>query len=72
VVTSRTERKIKLTVSVKEKLADFLDAKVAQLKVSRSEAVEKAIELWLRKLTEEDEKAYFAAASSEKKKDFGA
>jgi metal-responsive CopG/Arc/MetJ family transcriptional regulator len=66
------ERKSKFTASVREKLVDLLDAKVAQLKVNRSDAVERAIELWLRKLAEEEEEAYFSAAAAEMNKDASA
>ncbi|MBX9879044.1 MAG: ribbon-helix-helix domain-containing protein [Candidatus Obscuribacterales bacterium] len=54
------EGKSKFTASVRETVVDRLDEKVAQLKVNRSEAVEQAIEMWLRKKAEEEEEAYFA------------
>ena len=59
------ERKGKFTASVKEKLIDLLDKKVAQLHVNRSDAVEQAIELWLKKQAEADEETYFAAIAQE-------
>jgi Ribbon-helix-helix protein, copG family len=71
-VASTRERKSKFTASVRENLVTLLDAKVAQLKVNRSDAVERAIELWLRKLAEEEEEAYFSTAASEMNEDASA
>lgn len=63
------ERKSKFTASVKEKLVELLDKRVAKLKVNRSVAVEEAIELWLRKQAEQEEEAYFAATAQEMNED---
>lgn len=59
------ERKSKFTASVTEKLMERLDQKARQLKVNRSDAVEEAIEMWLNKLAEKDEEAYFTLAANE-------
>lgn len=55
-----SEGKSKFTASVRETVVERLDQKVAQLKVNRSEAVEQAIEMWLKRVAEEEEEAYFA------------
>lgn len=55
-----SEGKSKFTASVRKTLVEHLDQKVAQLKLNRSEAVEQAIEIWLKKKAEEEEEAYFA------------
>jgi metal-responsive CopG/Arc/MetJ family transcriptional regulator len=59
------EKRNKFTASVRDGLVERLDEKVAELKVTRSAAVEQAIELWLAKLTEQEEEAYFAACAKE-------
>jgi len=60
-----SEGKSKFTASVRESLVESLDKKAAQLKVNRSAAVEKAIEVWLGKLAEEEEEEYFAKHAQE-------
>jgi metal-responsive CopG/Arc/MetJ family transcriptional regulator len=62
-------RKTKFTASVQEKLVMLLDQRVTQLKVTRSEAVEEAIELWLKKQSEQDEEEYFVTAAKEMNQD---
>lgn len=64
-----SEGKSKFTASVRESLVESLDKKVAQLKVNRSAAVEQAIEMWLRKIAEEEEEAYFAKHAQELNED---
>lgn len=60
-----SEGKSKFTASVRESLVESLDKKVAELKVNRSAAVEQAIEMWLQKIAEEEEEAYFAKHAKE-------
>ncbi|MBX9771379.1 MAG: ribbon-helix-helix domain-containing protein [Candidatus Obscuribacterales bacterium] len=55
-----SEGKSKFTASVRESIVDHLDQKAAELKLNRSEAVERAIEMWLTKLAEEEEEEFFA------------
>ncbi len=54
-----SEGKSKFTASVRGSLVEHLDQKVAQLKLNRSEAVEQAIEMWLKKLAEKEEEEFF-------------
>ena len=63
------ENKGKFTASVRQKLIDLLDERAAKLKLNRSDAVESAIELWLQKLSEEEEEKYFSAAAAEMNED---
>ncbi len=55
-----SEGKSKFTASVRESIVDHLDQKAAALKLNRSEAVEQAIEMWLKRLAEEEEEKFFA------------
>lgn len=66
------QRKSKFTASVREKLVKLVDKRAAQLKVNRSDVVEEAIELWLRKQAEQEEETYFATAAKEMNEDAGA
>ena len=63
--TFKKERKSKFTASVKEKLVAMVDERAAKLKVTRSDVVEQAMELWLRKQTELEEEKYFQTAAAE-------
>ncbi len=63
------DRKSKFTASVKEKLVSLVDEKAAKLKVSRSDIVERAMEMWLRKQVELEEEAYFQSAAAEMNED---
>ncbi len=63
------EGKSKFTASVRKKLVDLLDEQAAKLKLNRSDVVESAIELWLKKLAEEEEEKYFSVAAAEMNKD---
>lgn len=64
-----SEGKSKFTASVRKGVVQRLDEKVARLKVNRSEAVEQAIEMWLQRLAEEEEEAYFAKHAQELNED---
>ncbi|HEY9868527.1 MAG TPA: ribbon-helix-helix protein, CopG family [Candidatus Obscuribacterales bacterium] len=66
---SAREPKSKFTASVRANLVKLLDQKAAQLKLNRSDAVEEAIELWLRKQSEIAEDEYFAATAKEMNED---
>ncbi|HEY9792586.1 MAG TPA: ribbon-helix-helix protein, CopG family [Candidatus Obscuribacterales bacterium] len=60
-----SHRKSKFTASVRQHLVELLDKRAAKLKLNRSDAVEEAIELWLRAQAEQDEETYFATAAKE-------
>lgn len=64
-----SEGKSKFTASVRETIVERLDERAAQLKVNRSEAVEQAIEMWLRRKAEEEEEAYYANYPEEMKEE---
>jgi metal-responsive CopG/Arc/MetJ family transcriptional regulator len=59
------EKKSKFTASVNQKLVALVDEKAAKLKVTRSDVVEQAMEMWLRKQAELDEARYFETAAAE-------
>jgi metal-responsive CopG/Arc/MetJ family transcriptional regulator len=63
------ERKSKFTASVKQRLVALVDKKAAKLKISRSEVVEEAMEMWLRSQAESEEAAYFESAAAEMNED---
>ncbi len=60
---ARDSRKSKFTASVTAKLVELLDEKVARLKLNRSDAIEEAIELWLKQQAEKEEEEYFIASA---------
>lgn len=59
------ERKSKFTASVTKRLVAMVDEKCTQLNLSRSDAVEQAMELWLRQQEELEDEEYFASAAKE-------
>lgn len=59
------EPRSKFTASVREKVVAMVDERCATLNLSRSDAVEEAMEMWLHKQEELDEEKYFAEAASE-------
>lgn len=62
---STKERKSKFTASVNERIVAKVDEQAAKLKVSRSDIVEEAMEMWLRSKSEQEEELYFMAAAAE-------
>ena len=59
------ERKSKFTASVNERVVAKVDEQAAKLKVTRSDIVEQAMEMWLQAQAEQEEESYFAAAAAE-------
>lgn len=64
-MSAARERKTKFTASVNESVVARVDEHVVKLKVTRSDIVEEAMEMWLRSKTEEEEERYFTAAAAE-------
>ena len=59
------ERKSKFTASVSERVVAKVDEQAVKLKVTRSDIVEQAMEMWLQTQSEKEEAKYFAAAAAE-------
>lgn len=59
------ERKSKFTASVTERVVKKVDEQAEKLKVSRSDIVEEAMEMWLKSKLELEEEQYFAMAAAE-------
>lgn len=59
------DRKSKFTASVNERVVAKVDEHAARLKLSRSDIVEQAMELWLRSQAEQEEERYFTMAAAE-------
>lgn len=59
------EKQKRVTASLKERLVERVDIEAAKLAVSRSDAFEQALELWLRRLEELEEEQYFKLAAKE-------
>jgi hypothetical protein len=55
----------RFTASVRESLINLVDEQAVRLDLTRSEAVEQAMELWLKVHSEKEEDAYFQAAAAE-------
>jgi hypothetical protein len=65
-MTIRTkELKSKFTASVNETVVAAVDAKVSALNITRSDAVEEAMKMWLIKKGEEEDEKYFETAAVE-------
>ncbi|HEY9776628.1 MAG TPA: ribbon-helix-helix protein, CopG family [Planktothrix sp.] len=64
-MTAHRDRKSKFTASVSERVVKRVDERAAELKLTRSDVVEQAMELWLRGQSEQDEERYFTAAATE-------
>ncbi|MBN9397418.1 MAG: ribbon-helix-helix domain-containing protein [Candidatus Melainabacteria bacterium] len=59
------EKRSKFTASVKERVVAKVDEQAEKLKVSRSDIVEEAMEMWLKNKLELEEEQYFAMAAAE-------
>ena len=64
-MTATKDRKSKFTASVNQRVVAMVDEQAARLKLTRSDIVEQAMELWLRSQTEQDEEHYFTMAAAE-------
>lgn len=62
---AKKESKSKFTASVNERVVKEVDEQAEKLKVSRSDIVEEAMELWLKSKLEIEEEQYFAMAAAE-------
>lgn len=68
-MTATKERKSKFTASVNQRIVAKVDEQAAKLKLTRSDIVEQAMELWLKSQSEQDEEQYFALAAAEMNRD---
>lgn len=59
------ERKSKFTASVSETIVARVDERAAKLKLTRSDVVEQAMQLWLRTQVAQDDEQYFNLAADE-------
>lgn len=64
-MTATKDRKSKFTASVNRRIVDRVDEQAARLKLTRSDIVEQAMEMWLRSQTEQEQEQYFIAAAAE-------
>jgi metal-responsive CopG/Arc/MetJ family transcriptional regulator len=62
--TARARTK-KFTASVDERILEMIDARAQKLESTRSDIVEQAMKLWLKKQIEQEEEQYFSAAAEE-------
>lgn len=62
---SKRQRKSRFTASVRESLVEMVDQQANKLALTRSDAIEEAMELWLLNHAEAEEEAYFQAAAKE-------
>jgi hypothetical protein len=60
-----SENKAKWTVSVDPRVSELVDEYVLRSETNRSLVVEEALKLWLKKLIEEEEEAYYKASAAE-------
>lgn len=59
------KQKSKFTASVSKRIVARVDEQAAKLKVTRSDIVEQAMEMWLKQQTEQEEEKYFLANAAE-------
>jgi metal-responsive CopG/Arc/MetJ family transcriptional regulator len=59
------EKKSKFTASVNARVVAKVDEQAEKLKVTRSDIVEEAMEMWLKIKAQQEEEAYFASAAAE-------
>ena len=65
VMATPKEKQRRVTASLRDRLVERVDREAARLAVTRSDAFEQALELWLRKLEELEEEKYFEQAAAE-------
>lgn len=64
-MTSTRDRKSKFTASVNERIVAKVDEQAYRLKVSRSDIVQEAMEMWLQKQSELEDEEYFRNNAAE-------
>lgn len=62
---SAKQRKSRFTASVRENLVQLVDEQANKMALTRSDAIEQAMEMWLLNHAEAEEEAYFQAAAKE-------
>lgn len=67
--SSNRERKSKFTASVRERLVELVDGQAAKLNLTRSDIIEQAMEMWLRRQAQLEEEKYFLSAAKEMNED---
>jgi hypothetical protein len=64
-VVTIKDRKSKFTASVNERVVARVDYQATKLRLTRSDIVEEAMEMWLQNKAELEEEQYFASAATE-------
>jgi metal-responsive CopG/Arc/MetJ family transcriptional regulator len=64
-MSAHKDKKSKFTASVNKRVVDMVDKRATELKMTRSDIVEQAMEMWLKKHDEQEEENYFLATAAE-------